>query len=461
MKKLLLALGSLIIFSCASTQKLETMKPEPNAAASIKYMSETSFVHLPITLTLKDIEKQINKQLTGLIYNDSILDDDDIKLKVWKKAPIQLSFEKGKLLTVLPLRVDATYQYGFDKMGIKLKDSRDFKLNGTVSLLSEIGLTNWQIKTKTSIKNLQWDESPTMSIAGKNMPITYLINPAIRLFKGKIEKSIDEAILETMDFKPQVIEALDKISEPFLMSETYESWLRIVPIELYTTEAQINPKEVTVEMGLKCLMETHVGKQPDKKFDSKKVVLKPVSKMPDRITANIVAVSTYKEASRIMTKNFQDEEFGEGKKKVKVNKVELWHKDGKMIIALNLSGSVNGSIYLSGFPQYNQETQEIYFDQLDYVLDTKSVLMRTANWMAQGYVLKKLRDMCRYSIKPNMEEGKAQILSYMNNYSPMNGVVVNGAIESFEFEKIQLTDQAILAYLKGTGNVKIKIDGMD
>jgi hypothetical protein len=85
MKKLLLALGCLIIFSCASTQKLETMKPEPNAAASIKYMSETSFVHLPITLTLKDIEKQINKQLTGLIYNDSILDDDDIKLKVWKK----------------------------------------------------------------------------------------------------------------------------------------------------------------------------------------------------------------------------------------------------------------------------------------------------------------------------------------------------------------------------------------
>ncbi|MFN4197540.1 MAG: DUF4403 family protein, partial [Flavobacterium sp.] len=132
MKKLLLALGSLIIFSCTSTQKLETMKPEPNAAASIKYISETSFVHLPITLTLKDIEKQINKQLTGLIYNDSILDDDDIKLKVWKKAPIQLSFENGKLLTVLPLRVDATYQYGFDKMGIKLKDSRDFRLNGTV-----------------------------------------------------------------------------------------------------------------------------------------------------------------------------------------------------------------------------------------------------------------------------------------------------------------------------------------
>lgn len=461
MKKLALALILLLTMSCATTQKLDTQKPEANAAEAITYMSETSFVHLPITLTLKEIEKQINKQLDGLIFNDSILDDDDIKFKVWKKAPIQLKYENGKLLTILPLRVDATYQYGFDRMGIKLKDSRDFRLNGTVSLLSEIGLTNWQIKTKTSIKNLQWDESPTMSIAGKNMPITYLINPAIRLFKGKIEKNIDEAILESMDFKPQVMEALDKISEPFLMSETYESWLRVVPIELYTTEAQINSKEVSVEMGLKCLMETHVGKQPAKKFDSKKVVLKPVSKMPDRINANIIAVSTYTEASRIMTKNFQNQEFGEGKKKIRVNKVDLWHRDGKMIIALNLSGSVNGTIYLSGFPQYNPETQEIFFDQLDYVIDTKSVLMRTANWMAQGFVLKKLREMCRYSIKPNMDEGKTQILSYLNNYSPMNGVVVNGNIESFEFEKVQLTNQAILAYLKGTGKVRIMIDGMD
>jgi hypothetical protein len=461
MKKFILVPWLGFLLSCATTQKLETMKPEPNAAEFINYMAETSFIHLPITLTLKEIEKQINKQLTGLIYHDSILNDDDVKMKVWKKAPIQMSYENGKLLTILPLKVDATYQYGFDRMGIQLKDSREFKLNGTVSLLSEIGLTNWQIKTKTVIKNLNWDESPTMNIAGKNMPITYLINPAIRLFKNKIEKNIDEAILNTMDFKPQVMEALDKISEPFLMSETYESWLRLVPIEVYTTEAQINSKEVKVEMGLKCMMETHIGNQPSKKFDSKKIVLKPVTKMPDKISANIVAVSTYKEASRIMTNNFQDEEFGEGKKKVKVNKVDLWHKDQKMIIALQLSGSVNGSIYLSGFPQFNHESQEIYFDKLDYVLDTKSVLMRTANWMAQGYVLKKLREMCRYSIQPNMEEGKALIESYMNNYSPMKGVFINGTIQNFEFVKIQLTEQAILAYLKGTGALSIRVDGME
>jgi hypothetical protein len=36
------------------------------------------------------------------------------------------------------------------------------------------------------------------------------------------------------------------------------------------------------------------------------------------------------------------------------------------VIALDLLGTVN--IYLTGFPQYDDKTKEIYFDELDYVL---------------------------------------------------------------------------------------------
>ena len=65
---------------------------------------------------------------------------------------------------------------------------------------------------------------------------------------------------------------------------------------------------------------------------------------------------------------------------------------GKMIIALDLIGSLNGKVYLAGFPQYNEQSKEIYFDKLDYAIDTKSKLMRTANWLAQGYILKKIQE---------------------------------------------------------------------
>jgi hypothetical protein len=66
-----------------------------------------------------------------------------------------------------------------------------------------------------------------------------------------------------------------------------------------------------------------------------------------------------------MKKNFAGQEFESGNKKVKVKDVAIWHKNGKIVIALDLLGTVNG-IYLTGFP-YDDKTKEIYFDELDYV----------------------------------------------------------------------------------------------
>ena len=92
---------------------------------------------------------------------------------------------------------------------------------------------------------------------------------------------------------------------------------------------------------------------------------------------------------------------------------------------------------------------------------SKSFLVRSANWLAQGYVLRKIQESCRYSIKPNMEEGKANVMKYLQNYSPMKGVYINGTLNDFEFQKIQLTNKAILAFIKGSGQVDVKIDGIE
>ena len=450
--------------SCSTSQKLATLKPEPDDASPLIYEINPSFINLPISVKLKDIENQTNALLNGLIYEDTNIEDDDIEIKIWKQAPIQIQNDDSnpdkKIKTILPLKAFIKYRIGTKKLGVELYDIREFNLNGVITLSSEVALTNWKLNTKTEFKSLNWKESPTMSILGKNMPITYLVNPAISIFKSKIEKKIDESIEKSMDFKPNVLSALEKICAPFQMSDTYESWLRIVPIEVYSTAAKIKKDQFLLDMGMKCNMETIIGKQPESKFNANKIVLKPVAKIPNQITSNIAAISTYLDASEIMTKNFAGQEFGSGSKKVMVKNVEIWHKDGKMVIALDVLGSVNGTLYLNGFPQYNPQSKEIYFDKLDYVLDTKSKLMRTASWLAQGLILKKMQESCRYSIQPNLEEGKKSMASYLKNYSPMPGVFVNGKMEDIQFDKIQLTNQAIIAFIKINGTVNVSVDGL-
>ncbi|MFV8341744.1 DUF4403 family protein [Flavobacterium sp. XS2P39] len=460
---LILAL-TLWISGCSTSQKLATLKPEPDDAVPLVYENIPSVINLPITIKLKDIENQTNSLLNGLIYEDNTIEDDDIEIKIWKLAPITIENDHEnsgeRIKTILPLKAIVKYRIGTKKLGVDLYNTKEFNLNGVVTLVSDVDLINWKLNTKTELKSLDWHESPTMTVFGKNMPVTYLINPGIKLFKSKIEKKIDDAITKSMDFKPTVLSALEKICTPFQMSDVYESWLRIVPLEIYSTSVKLKNDTFILGMGMKCNMETLLGRQPESKFNKNKILLKPVLKIPEEITANIVAVSTYQEASKIMTKNFSGQEFGSGNKKIKVQSVAIWHKNGKMIIALDVLGSVDGTIYLTGFPQYSDKTKEVFFDKLEYALDTKNKLMRTANWLAQGLILKKIQQSCRYSIKPNLDEGKQSMMNYLKNYSPMPGVYINGKMEDIQFQKIELTNQAIIAFIKAKGVVNIAIDGL-
>ncbi len=450
---------SLLIVSCGTTKKIEALKPLPSNNAHVVYKNKTSFVAMPIEITLKEIEHQLNKNLSGLIYNDTVLSDDKTEMKIWKTAPIKLTEKDGNIVSVIPMKIWAKFKYGTDFLG--LNDTREINLNGTITLNSKSQLNNWKLTTVSKIDDFEWSESPSILVAGKNVPITYIINPTLSLFKSKIAKKIDKAIDETCDFKPQVLTVLEKLSIPFLTSEQYETWFKMVPMELYVTEAKLSKSKITLNMGLKCNMQTMVGQEPKNGFDAAKIALKPVATIPDNTSVSVVAVSTYESASKIVTKNFQGQEFASGSRKITVQKVDLWQKDGKMIIALDILGSINGTIYLSGIPNYNPISKEIYFDQMDYVLNTKGILTKSANWLLQGTILRKIQENCRYSIKGNLEEGKKSMNPYLTNYSPMKGVFVNGTLNDFEFEKVELTDKAIIAFITTTGKMSISIDGME
>lgn len=448
-----------LVSSCATVNKVEALKPVASNDSPVVFKNKISYIAMPVEISLKEIESQLNKNLNGLIYNDSILNDDKTEMKIWKTAPIKLTEKDGNIISIIPMKIWAKFKYGTDFMG--LNDTREININGTITLNSKPHLTNWKLTTTSKLEDFEWSESPSILVAGRKVPITYIINPTLSIFKSKIAKKIDDAINETCDFNPQVLAVLDKLSTPFLTSEAYETWFKMVPLELYVTDANLSKSKLTMQMGLKCNMQTMVGQEPKNSFDASRIVLKPVSIIPENTTASVVAVSTYESASKIVTKNFQGQEFASGSRKIAVQKVDLWQKDSKMIIALSVAGSINGTIYLSGIPNYNPITKEIYFDQMDYVLNTKSVLMKSANWLMQGTILKKIQESCRYSIKGNLEEGKKNMEPYLTNYSPMKGVFINGVLNDFEFEKLELTDKAIIAFITTSGKMNIKIDGME
>ena len=105
--------------SCATTSKITALKPEPDDASPLVYENTPSFINIPIAIKLKDIENQTNKFMTGMIYDDNRIEDDNVEMKIWKLAPISIENLNGKIKTVLPLKAAIKYRIGTDKLGME------------------------------------------------------------------------------------------------------------------------------------------------------------------------------------------------------------------------------------------------------------------------------------------------------------------------------------------------------
>ena len=215
---------TLLLVGCSTSQKIEALKPLPSNDAPMVYKTKTSFVNMPLEITLKEIENQLDKTLSGQIYDDSNLEDDKTEMKIWKTAPIRITEKNGRIETVMPLKIWTRFKYGTEFMG--LNDTREINLNGTITMSSSVKLSNWKLSTVSKIEDFEWSESPTILVAGKNVPITYIINPTLSIFKSKMAKKIDDAIEKTCDFKPYVLDVLEKMSTPFVTSEQNKRFIQ-------------------------------------------------------------------------------------------------------------------------------------------------------------------------------------------------------------------------------------------
>lgn len=451
-----------VVSSCSTSSKISALKPLPDySSTQIAYDKQLSFINMPVEITIADLQKQTNKYLVGIIYDDKSMDGDNVMMKVTKEAPIVIKEQNGRIYIDLPLRINGRVKYGVDKFGVSLSDTRDFYLNGTVKLNSLVGLKDWKINTNTVIQDVVWKESPTINVAGKNVPVTYLINPAISVFKTKISKMVDDAIAQSLDIKPYVLDALEAVSKPIQVNEEFNTWFAMQPVEIYATKAVAANKKITAALGVKTYLETSVGRKPSLTFDKNTIVLKAIDKMPNEFKVNVAAFSSYAYASSIIQKNFAGKKFESGKKSVVVNKVDVWGKEGKMIVAVNMSGAVNGDFYLTGIPAYDAAKKEIYLDQVDYVLDSKNKLLKAGSWLAHGILVNKIAENCRFSIAEQLTDGEKTMKTYLSNYQPAKGVRVNGNLGQLSPNKIVLTPNAIVAMVVANGKVAISIDGLE
>jgi hypothetical protein len=453
--------------SATNTSPKAPMEEYQYSDKEIQNEKHLSVINLPVEIPISELENQINGKIKGLIYEDNSYDDDDkdnLKAKVWKISPIKMVALESSFLFEVPLKIWVSAGYNVSPLGINMSGYKDTEFSIRIRLISKIGISSdWKVKSETYVDSYDWITEPNVKVAGIRIPIKSMASRLLNRNFDKITQAIDEQVAENIELKKSVEVAWKLAHQPVLLAEEFDTWLVIKPTGISMTPLLARNGILKSVIGINGYTQTITSAvKPSIATIPNLPVLSIVDKVPDNFRVSLISLVSYEEAGRLATSKFTGEKFSflNGQYNVEVTSVEMYGQNDKLVIKAGLKGSINGNIFLKGIPYYDPVSQQISLKGMDYDLDTRNTIIKTANWLLQGQFSRMMEKRMVFPVGEQISDAKRTIQGALANLKVMDGVLIKGTLTDIVPDKVYLTPQHIYSVVFAEGKVNLRVDGL-
>lgn len=452
---LLLSLHIFLLLNCITAQM-------PDAPAEI-YSDTTlpsikSSINIPVNFEIAELQRTINKKLTGVLYEDYDMtnnDNDQLMLKVMKASDITLQIAGQQLEYKVPLSI-------WFKKGVLGMTDVDGTGDLTITFQTNFSINpDWSLTTNTQIIGHEWLKAPKLQTRIADVPIKYLADVVMNRSKAKLSQIIDNQIKQSLDLKKYVVDAWNKIQEPVSIVPEYKVWSKITPLSITMSPFYVMNNEWRSVFSISCLSDINIGEYPTFRKNTPLSNLVVAPGMKDDFSINLIVNVPYVEADSIAKKLMVGQTFGSEGKSVKVEDISLYGQDDNIVINTKMSGAFKGSIFLKGKPYYNTVTRNIEMKDLDFELSTKNFLFKTANWLFHKGLVERIKNGLQIPIGAKIDTAKTAIQTKLADYKISQGVSLKGIIDNVTIVDILIARQSIQPILLSTGKLNVLVKGLD
>jgi len=450
----------LILNSCKSTS-IPTEKPAEKYA-DFNYSPVPSTISLPVEMKVTALEAMINRKLTGLLYADTSLDNnggDNLMVKAWKKDNLKIGFENGQFIYRVPLKLWIKAGWKINQLGITLSDYRE--MNAEIALKFRSAVTvnkDWSISTITTSDGYEWLSKPTLKIGPIDLPITFIADMIIKYNTQTINAAIDAGLTQSLDLKSNAKQAWIEMQKPMLLSEEYGLWLRVTPKSISALPITGGKGIIKHTSSIQAVTECFTGKQPPFHVNGTLPDLATSNKMNDDFVANVVSYIGYDYLDSITRQMLINTSYDFGKKKIKINDVSVYGNENKMIIATDVTGSINGKLYFAGIPSYRATDSSIIFKDLQFAMQTKNVLLKSASWLANSEIEKVIGRKMAYPVGAEIRATYDMMVQSLKRYEIGEGFFLTGSLGTLEVQQPVLVPAGIVAPVSIKGKLAVKLE---
>ncbi|MBL1219584.1 DUF4403 family protein [Chryseobacterium sp. L7] len=420
-----------------------------------------SSITMPVTIPLSEISNMINASVKELVYQDDSYTDnnnDQFKVKVWKTRPIRLvGGTTQNLLIEVPLKIWA--EKGIGTLGVYSYQNTTFEtvmsFNTTISFKN-----NWTIATTTQPNGFRWVAKPVLDYGKIQIPITSLVEKSLREQQEKFAKTIDQQMATQLNFQKYAVMAWNVFSQPFNISEEYNTWLKISPAGVNITPLKFYGNEITTNIGMDIYSETFTGSKPAATPAIKSVSnFNVVPALADKFVLQTTANVPFSEATNIARNMFMNKEYDVRGSKVKIKDIRVYGADGRVIIEAETEGYVNGKAIISGIPVYDETKKKIVLSNTKFNLRTANILQKTATLIFKGKIVKMIED--EYGIPTqDLELASKKSIEEAFNKEYYKGLKMNGRVFNLKPGSVLLNEYGITAVIETNASLKLMLNGI-
>lgn len=458
MKKNIFVLYSItILLGLNSCKTLQIEKPKESYLPS-NLAPALSELPLQVEIDVKKLETSINKKMNGIIFDGSNVGNKDLTVKVWKAQNFSFNLKNNVIEYRVPLKVWTKFAWKVEKFGVTVGDQ--YEASGSIALTYKTVINidkNWKLVSKTTGSGYEWIETPKLSVVGVTVPVTPVASLALSQCDKLITAQIDKALSETVDLKKYASMAWNESQKPRQVNTENNVWIRITPKDMNVSPFTTSGNKLNLALALYAQIESFMGAKPASNPPVELPPFKFSTKPLQQFNLNIGADVTFDKIAEMSKKQLLGKTFSEGSKKITITDLSIFGSNGMPVFVADVTGSLKGRVYFTGKLNYNVENKTVELTEPEFDVKTSDALIKTAGWLLHGVILKQLTPYLTYPIKDYLESMKTQVNQMLANYSVMDGISLQGKLNTLDVTNLSLVPGAIRVQANVKGNVALKV----
>jgi hypothetical protein len=454
----LVATSIILLNSCTVIQPVMPVE----SYGATQQRPQTSTINLFADLEIQKLEKLLNEHLNNVLYEDTSFTDnggDNLKLKAWKAGDVKLSFEQNELSWELPTRV--SFQKGVKLFGYNLPMIDSWEYTGQIRLRYKTRLMinhDWSIKTITVSDGYVWTKKPAVKIGRVDIPVTFVANLLLPSYLRTFSQQIDDVIAAHFDFKGYAEQGWNMLFKPYKIPGNYNAWLSIIPYSVAFVPVQGSAGHIRMGAAINSEVLCLLDKVPSEGQASPLPMLQQLEAPSDTFKINLLTDIPYSTINRVIKDQMGDSTFVFGTRRIKFETFRVYGTNGKMAVETKVSGSIKGVLYLTGIPYFNAEDTTLRIKELKFDLKTRNLAMKSAKWLFNGKIERKITKSLAIPFKSNISEIEQQLSQFFNHYPLGYGFELNGRLAQLSVSDFYLTPESVKANVVFSGNLSLGFD---